>query len=144
MERVMESMIVFRVGDEHIGIDILHVREVVEWQDPVKVPKVPEFILGLVNIRGTILPVVSLRKRLGLGGVESGELLLIAEAKGRVAGLKVDELFGTKKVDTSRLSDRRELRSTKKETDFFMGIYEDDKKPIHILDLEKTLSKEVT
>jgi len=140
----MESLIVFRVGDEHIGIDILHVREVVEWQEPVKVPKVPSFILGLVNIRGNVIPVISLRQRLGLGGVETGELLLIAEAKGRIAGLKVDELFGTKKVDASRLSDRGELRSTKKETNFFTGIYEDDKKPIHILDLEKTLSKEVT
>lgn len=140
----MESMIVFRVGDEHIGIDILRVREVVEWQEPVRVPKVPGFILGLVNIRGNIIPVVSLRKRLGLGGVETGELLLIAESKGRVAGLKVDELYGTKKVDASRLSDRGDLRSTKKEANFFMGIYEDDKKPIHILDLEKTLSKEVT
>jgi purine-binding chemotaxis protein CheW len=140
----MESMIVFRVANEHIGIDILYVREVVESKDPVKVPMAPKFILGIVNIRGNVIPVVSLRERLGLGGVESGKTLLITEANGRVAGLKVDELFGTKKVDASRLSDRGELRSTKKVKNFFGGIYEDERKPIHILDLEKTLSKEDT
>ena len=140
----MESMIVFRIENEHIGIDIMNVREVVEVDDPVQVPMAPNYILGLVNIRGNVIPVVSLRKRLGLGGVESGKTLLITEAKGRITGLKVDELFGTKKVDASRLSTREELRSTKKEKNFFMGIYEDEKKPIHILDLEKTLSKEVT
>jgi purine-binding chemotaxis protein CheW len=140
----MESMIVFRVADEQLGVDIMHVWEVVESQDPIKVPRAPAFILGLVNIRGDIIPVVSLRQRLGLGGVESGRTLLITEIKGRVAGLKVDEVIGTKKIDVSRLTDRGELRSTKKEKGFFIGIYEDEKKPIHILDLEKTLSKEDT
>lgn len=140
----MESMIVFRVADEHIGIDILYVREVVETIDPVRVPMAPKFILGIVNIRGNVIPVISLRERLGLSGQESGKMLLITEANGRVAGLKVDELFGTRKVDASLLSAREELRSTKKVKNFFMGIYEDERKPIHILDLEKTLSKEDT
>lgn len=138
----MEAMIVFKIGDEHIGVDISKVREVTETQNPVVVPKSPEFLLGLVNIRGDVIPVLSLKKRLGFSGDEVGNLLLIVEDNRRVAGIKVDELFGTKKIDEKHINRRAELLSTKKEKDFFLGVYEGEEKPILILDLAKTLSKE--
>jgi purine-binding chemotaxis protein CheW len=138
----MEAMIVFRIGDEHIGVDIAQVREVTETQSPVPVPRSPNFLLGLVNIRGEVIPVISLKKRLGFAGDEAGNLLLIVEDGGRLAGVKVDELFGTKKVIDARINRRAELLSTRKEKDFFYGVYEDDGKPILILDLGKVLSKE--
>jgi purine-binding chemotaxis protein CheW len=138
----MDAMIVFKIADEHIGVDINNVREVTEVQKPVVVPKAPKFLLGLVNIRGNVIPVLSLKKRLGLKGDEIGNLLVIIENEGRVAGLKVDELFGTKKVDEKRVNRRAELLSTKKEKDFFHGVYEGEEKPILILNLERTLSKE--
>jgi len=138
----MEAMIVFRIGDEHIGVDIAYVREVTETLAPVPVPRSPNFLLGLVNIRGEVIPVISLKKRLGFKGDETGNLLLIVEDDGRLAGVKVDELFGTKKVIDARINRRAELLSTRKEKDFFYGVYEDDGKPILILDLGKVLSKE--
>jgi purine-binding chemotaxis protein CheW len=138
----MEAMIVFRIGDEHIGVDIAYVREVTEALAPVPVPRAPNFLLGLVNIRGEVIPVISLKKRLGFEGDETGDLLLIVEDDGRLAGVKVDELFGTKKVIDARINRRAELLSTRKEKDFFYGVYEDDGKPILILDLGKVLSKE--
>ncbi len=138
----MESMIVFRVGDEHIGIDIRKVHEVTEIGNPVAVPKSPEFLLGLVNIRGNVIPVLSLKRRLGFSGDEEGNLLLIVEDKGRSAGIKVDELFGTKKTDEAHINRRAELLSTRREKDFFLGVYEGEEKPILILNLEKTISKE--
>jgi len=138
----MESMIVFRVGNEHIGIDIRKVHEVTEMKDPVAVPKSPDFLLGLVNIRGNVIPVISLKRRLGFSGDEEGNLLLIVEDKGRSAGIKVDELFGTKKTDEARINRRAELLSTRREKDFFLGVYEGEEKPILILNLEKTISKE--
>jgi purine-binding chemotaxis protein CheW len=142
MEQVMEAMIVFRIGDEHIGVDIAHVREVTETLSPVPVPRSPDFLLGLVNIRGEVIPVISLKRRLGFSGDETAKLILIVEDDGRLAGVKVDELYGTKKVTGSRINRRSELLSTRKEKDFFYGVYEDDGKPILILDLGKVLSKE--
>jgi purine-binding chemotaxis protein CheW len=118
------------------------VREVTETLSPVPVPRSPNFLLGLVNIRGEVIPVISLKKRLGFAGDEAGNLLLLVEDGGRLAGVKVDELFGTKKVIDARINRRAELLSTRKEKDFFYGVYEDDGKPILILDLGKVLSKE--
>lgn len=138
----MNAMILFRIGDEHIGVDVSKVHEVTEVENPVVVPGSPEFLLGLVNIRGEVIPVISLKKRLGLEGNETSNFLLIVEDKGRIAGLKVDELYGTKEIDEARMNRRAELLSTKKEKDFFLGVYEGEEKPILILNLEKTLSKE--
>jgi purine-binding chemotaxis protein CheW len=138
----MDSMIVFRIGDEHIGVDITSVREVTEIREPVKVPRSPHYILGMVNIRGNILPVISLRRRLGLKGDETDVLLLVVEHKDRIAGLKIDEMYGTKKVLEEHINKRSELLSTKTEKDFFYGVYEAGEKPILLLDLEKVLLKE--
>ncbi len=141
---MMDTIIVFRVEDEHIGVDINKVHEVTESQNPVVVPKSPKFILGLVNIRGDVIPVLSLKRRLDIGGDDTGNLLLVVEDKGRSVGIKVDELFGTKRIDQTRINRRSEFLSTKKEKDFFVGVYEGEEQPILILDLEKTLSQEDT
>ncbi len=140
----MDTIIVFRVGEELIGIDIAKVREVTEVQVPVAVPRAPDFLLGLVNVRGEVVPVLSLRKRLGFGGDELGSVLLVVDHEGRIAGLKVDALLGTRKIVESNIRKDSELLSTKKEKDFFLGVYETDEKPVLILDLSKTLSKEDT
>jgi len=137
-------IIVFRIGDEHIGVDIGKVLEVTEAQNPVVVPRSKDFILGLVNVRGEVIPVVSLRKRLGIKGNEESNFMLIVEDDGRVAGLKVDALFGTKKIKEEKINKRSELLSTRKEKNFFLGVYETEEKPILILNLVKTLSKEDT
>lgn len=138
----MKMMIVFRLGDEHFALDITKVREVTEMQNPVPVPKSPQFVLGLVNIRGNVIPVVSLKRRLGIGGDETGALLLLIEDNGRVAGVKVDELYGTKRVNEKRIKRRKKRISMKKKGDFFHGVYEGEKKPILVLNVEKILSKE--
>lgn len=138
----MDTIITFKVGAEVVGIDISKVREVTEIVKPMVVPRSPDFLLGLVNVRGEVVPVLSLKKRLGLGGDEIGNFLLVIEDEGRVAGLKVDELLGTKKIVESKINLKSELLSTRKEKDFFLGVYETDGKPILILNLSKTLAKE--
>jgi len=138
----MDTIITFKIGAEVIGIDISKVREVTEITKPMVVPRAPDFLIGLVNVRGEVVPVLSLKKRLGLGGEEHGNFLLVIEDGGRVAGLKVDELLGTKKIVENKINLKSELLSTRKEKDFFLGVYETDGKPILILNLSKTLAKE--
>jgi purine-binding chemotaxis protein CheW len=139
---MMETLIVFKIGDEHVGLDITKVREVTEMQNIVPVPRSPEFLLGLVNVRGEVVPVLSLKKRFGLSGQEESNVLLVVEDKERIAGLLVDALLGTKKIDERKMNRNSELISTKKEKDFFLGVFETDEKPILILDLSRTLVKE--
>jgi purine-binding chemotaxis protein CheW len=140
----MNTIIVFRVGGEHVGIDITKVLEVTETQQPVAVPKSESFILGLINVRGEVIPVLSLRKRLGLAGNSEGSFMLIVEDNRRRADLSVDELFGTKKIDENKINKKSELLLTREDKNFFLGVYETGKVPILILNLTKVLSKEDT
>ena len=140
----MDSIILFKVANELIGVDIGNVREVAEGTEAVPVPNTPDFLAGMVNIRGEVIPVISLHRRLGLTDQKSANKLLIIEDKGRLAAIVVDELMGTRKINKKYINTRAELLSTKKEKRFFLGVYEGDKKPILLLDLGKTLSKEDT
>lgn len=140
----MDVLIVFKIGSERVGVDIEKVREVAEAHTPVAVPGSPSFIEGLVNIRGEVIPVISLRKRMGLEGHEHGSKLLIVEDAGNIAGFLVDELFGTEKVRKQRINRRADLLSTRKDRHFFFGVYEAGEKPVLILDVAKALSKEDT
>ncbi|OGC43344.1 hypothetical protein A2Y85_04345 [candidate division WOR-3 bacterium RBG_13_43_14] len=138
----MDTLLVFCLNNELIGIDINKVKEVTESQDPIYVPGVPEYVSGVVNIRGDVVPVISLKKRLGMLGDEQSKLLLIVEEKGRIAGIRVDKFYGTKKVVFNLINRSSELISTKQEKDFFLGVYESSDKPILILNLDRALSKE--
>lgn len=136
----MDTLIIFRIIDELIGLDIKKVREVTELPAVVSVPRAPEFLLGLANIRGEVIPIISLRRRLGLSGNEICSLSLIVEDDERIVGLRVDELVGTKKINEKNINKNSELLSTKKEKDFFLGVYETEEKPILILNLKKVLT----
>ncbi|MGQ9465011.1 MAG: chemotaxis protein CheW [bacterium] len=137
----METLITFRVMEELFGLDIKNVREVTELPAIVPVPKSADFLLGLANIRGEVVPIISLRRRLGFAGDELCNLSLIVEESGRTAGLRVDELLGTKKINEKNINKNSELLSTKKDKDFFLGVYETEEKPIFILDLKRVLSE---
>ncbi len=136
----MDTLIIFKILDELIGLDIKKVREVTELPTVVPVPRAPGFLLGLANIRGEVIPIISLRRRLGLSGDEICNLSLVVEEDERIAGLRVDELVGTKKINEKNINKNSELLSTKKEKDFFLGVYETDEKPILILNLQKVLT----
>lgn len=140
----METIIVFKIGDECIGIDIRKVLEVTEVHEPVMVPQSADYVLGLVNVRGDVIPVLSLRKRFGMKGTEQSNVMLIVEDDGRVAGLKVDALLGTRKIKEGKIKKTSEFLAAKREKNFVYGIYEIDEKPILILNLAKALSKEDT
>ncbi|MEO0136823.1 MAG: chemotaxis protein CheW [candidate division WOR-3 bacterium] len=138
----METLIIFKIGDELVGIDIRKVREVTELPPFVPVPHAPNFILGLANIRGEIVPIISLRQRLGITGEEQSNMILVIEEEERIAGLRVDGLWGTKKIDSHLINRNSELLVTRKERDFFVGAYEGEEKPILILNLSRVIARE--
>jgi len=137
----METLIVFKIDKEFLGLDIKKVREVTEIPELVVVPRSPDFLIGLVNVRGEIVPVLSLKRRFGLKSDEESNMLLVVEDSGRVAGLRVDALIGTKKIDETKINRNSDLVSTKRERDFFLGVYETNENPILVLDLAKILSE---
>ncbi len=64
-----KEYLTFALGDEHYGVDILRVKEIRGWENPTLIPNAPEYVKGVINIRGTIIPIVDLRIRFGVGEV---------------------------------------------------------------------------
>ena len=86
------QLITFQLGDQVLGADIIAIREIRAWSAATPLPNVPDYVQGMINLRGIVLPVIDLRRRLGLGRTEPSErhaviVILIGE---QLLGLIVD------------------------------------------------------
>lgn len=86
------EFLTFRLGDEEYGIDILKVNEIRGWEKPTAIANMPAFIKGVINLRGTIVPIVDLRLkfRLGEAKYDSFTVVIIVSVAQRVVGIVVD------------------------------------------------------
>lgn len=95
----------FRAGDEELAVDIMRVQEIIPPLPITKVPRAPKAIEGVVNLRGAILPVVDVRKQLGLGepSVPPRPRLLVCRVGPHLLGLKVDGVSTVFRVEREAL-----------------------------------------
>src|SRR2546421_4822085 len=90
----MLQLVTFKLGSEEFALDILVVQEINRRVEITKVPKTPEFVEGVINLRGKIVPVLDLRKRFGLVGHEftAQSRIIVVNIDNRVLGLLVDSV----------------------------------------------------
>lgn len=86
------QFITFHLGAQEFGADIMRVREIRGWTATTPLPHAPDHVLGVINLRGVVLPVVDLKARLGLGSTQADpkHVIMVLEAGGRTIGLLVD------------------------------------------------------
>lgn len=86
------EMVSFRLGEQDFCVDIMNVREIRRWTPPTALPHTPEHVLGLINLRGAVLPVIDLARRLGIVAAEppGRNVVIVAMLGDRVFGLVVD------------------------------------------------------
>ena len=101
----MVELISFEIGGQEYCIDVRSVREIRGWTPVTPMPQTPDFILGVINLRGTVMPVLDLRCRLGLGRTEpsSRHVIVVIEEGARIAGVLVDAVQETFKLAASLL-----------------------------------------
>ena len=95
------ELISFEIAEQEFCIDIRSVREIRGWTPATPVPQAPDYISGMINLRGAVIPVVDLRSRLGLGRTEpsSRHVIVVIHDETRIAGLLVDGVQETFQVD---------------------------------------------
>jgi len=88
------QMVSFRLGPEEFGVDILKVREIVRLQPVVKLPETPDFIEGIINLRGNVIPIIDLKKKLALGEVTRDNLtrIMVLSVEDNIMGVLVDRV----------------------------------------------------
>lgn len=105
------ELISFEIGDQEFCIDIRTVREIRGWTAATPLPQAPDYIRGVINLRGSIMPVIDLRARLGLGLTEpsSRHVIVVVQESDRSAGLLVDGVQETFTIDASLPQDPPDL-----------------------------------
>ena len=105
------ELISFEIGDQEFCIDIRTVREIRGWTAATPLPQAPDYIRGVINLRGSIMPVLDLRARLGLGITEpsSRHVIVVVQESDRCAGLLVDGVQETFTIDASLPQDPPDL-----------------------------------
>ncbi|MEW6723415.1 MAG: chemotaxis protein CheW [Bacillota bacterium] len=105
--RAEGKLIVFRLASERYGLDVLGIREIMAMEPITRVPGLPPFIKGLINLRGVVVPVIDLRLRFGVEeipyGVETRIIDLEAEDGAESVGVIVDEVEGVIPYDLAEL-----------------------------------------
>ncbi|MET0183546.1 MAG: chemotaxis protein CheW, partial [Caulobacterales bacterium] len=86
------ELISFRIDSQEFCVDIMDVREIRGWTAATPLPRSPDFIRGVINLRGAVLPIVDLSARLGLGATEPSErsVIIVVRIGARLVGLLVD------------------------------------------------------
>ncbi len=138
------QLVGFEVSDELFGVDILMVQEILKDITVTAIPDAPEFIVGVVNLRGNIIPVINLRKRLKLSGdIPSNEdevWIVILNIGDRVTGFLVDRVTNVMKVPTKSIKPPPELVvSDGLKSDYIRGVCKQNKKLLAILDFNRIL-----
>ena len=139
--RSEQQLVVFDLASEAYGVDIGAVREIIRMQDITKVPRTPEFVEGVINLRGKVIPVVDLRKRFMLPVAEQNDdnRIVVVDIGGQDIGVVVDAVTEVLRI----LSDSVEPPSsviTTTDSDYLMGICKLESRMIILLDLERVLS----
>lgn len=144
-EKSMDELqvVVFELEKSYYGVHILQVQEIIKMTEITKIPNTPNFIEGIVNLRGKIIPVMDLRKRFGLKPIEVNEewKILILKTEELLFGVMVDQISEVEKISVGIIEVPPKIVSGIK-GEFISGIAKTAKRLLILLDIERILSDE--
>lgn len=131
----------FTLGDEEYGIDILKVQEIRGYDAVTRIANTPDFIKGVINLRGTIVPIVDLRIRFNLGKVEYDEftVVIILNVSDRVLGIVVDGVSDVITLMTNQINKVPEMVSSI-DTKYLVGLGTVDGRMLILVDIERLMT----
>ena len=130
----------FYIGDALCGMDILKVQEINKLMEMTKVPQAPDYVTGILNLRGQIVTIVDLGKKLGLGETDLGSdpRNIIVNAPSEHIGLLVQKISDVVMADPDRI-EQAPANMSGIQGIFFTGVYKTENKLIGILNVEEVL-----
>ena len=137
------QLVVFTLGDETYGVDIATVREIIRMQAITAVPGTAHFIEGVINLRGTVIPVVDLRKRFRLNEAEHGKetRIVVLNSEGQEIGIIVDSVAEVLRVSSDAIEPPSSMITTT-DSEYLLGIVKLPDRLVILLDTERLLSRE--
>ncbi len=135
------ELLTFTLGKEEYGIDILKVQEIRGYDAVTTIANTPEFIKGVINLRGTIVPIVDMRIKFNLGNVEYNQftVVIILNIAHRVVGIVVDGVSDVITLTADQLKPAPEF-SSGLDTEYILGLGTVDQRMIIVVDIERLMT----
>ena len=143
-----EQYLTFMLGGEEYGVDILRVQGIQGWDEVTPIPNTPSYLLGVINLRGTVVPIVDLRKRFEMPEPEYGKTTVVivvrveGAEKDRTVGMVVDGVSEVYNVDRESAKPPPDLGDGMN-TDFVKGLATVDDKMIILLEVDRLINEGV-
>jgi purine-binding chemotaxis protein CheW len=131
----------FILGTEEYGVEILKVQEIRSYEAVTKIANTPDFIKGVINLRGSIVPIIDLRMRFKLSHAEYNDttVVIILNLSNRTIGMVVDGVSDVLELKSSQISPVPELVSNI-DTKYLLGLATADERMLILVDIEQLMS----
>ena len=135
------QFLTFFLGDEVYGIEILRVQEIKGYTAVTHIPNTPEFIKGVLNLRGTIVPIIDLRLKFRMDSKEYDKttVIIVVELSNRVMGIVVDAVSEVLSIPEKDVQPTPQFGSTV-DVSFINGIGKSGEKLVTLLDIDRVMS----
>ncbi len=146
-ESITTQYLTFKLGEEMFALDIAKVREVLDFTTVTKVPRMPDFMRGVINLRGSVIPVVDLRVKFGMAGSETtvNTCIIISEVAvdgdTTVLGALADSVQEVLDLERGNIAPAPRI-GTKLRTDFIKGIGKQNDRFVILLDIDRVFSSD--
>ena len=138
------QVIVFNLGNERYGVDISQVREIIKPTQITRIPNAPDFVEGVINLRGQITTIINLRKRFGLEPkpIDNNTRIIVVEYNNAVIGMMVDTVNEVKYLSTADIEALPSIITAREEAKFLKGVGKLPDGLLILIDLNKVLSED--
>ncbi|BDR12764.1 chemotaxis protein CheW [Vibrio sp. STUT-A11] len=135
--------VTFQLEEETYGINVMQVREVLRYTEIAPVPGAPDYVLGIINLRGNVVTVIDTRSRFGLieGEVTDNTRIIVIESEHQVIGILVDSVAEVVYLRSSEI-DTTPSVGTDESAKFIQGVSNRDGKLLILVDLNKLLTED--
>lgn len=142
VQKEEKQYIVFVVNEKQFGVNVEQAKEIINDTELTFIPNSPDFVQGVINLRGEIIPIIDLKKRLGLEAETNNkeEKIIVVELEDTMIGMKVDDVKEMIRLTVDEIADPPEIvRGINK--DYLSGVGKLKEKLLILLDLNRVLSK---
>jgi purine-binding chemotaxis protein CheW len=137
------QLVTFHIADDEFGVDILKVQEIIRTMEITRVPRSPEFVEGVVNLRGKVIPILSLRKRFGIQALpfDKRTRIIVVDLTGMVVGFVVDGVSEVLRISAATVEPPPAIVSGV-DSEYINGVGKLADRLLILLDLNRLLSVE--
>jgi purine-binding chemotaxis protein CheW len=138
------QLVSFNLDQEEYGVDVLKVREIIRMPTVTRVPNTPNYVEGVINLRGKVIPIISMRKKFGLGEVDNDKQtrIMVMDVDGELMGFIVDAVSEVIRISGSEIQPSPAVVASGIDQECIAGVINQTERLLVLLDLEKMFSQD--